>query len=247
MTTQLLLGWLWDDLTRTPSHIAFTIACVLLIVLNLIIVHSESRHSLLFGFIIIVVGLLEAFGFIYNETRSFWIFDSFGNFFFGIVVIIAVCTMMYYQFNITKGILNLISDEGGFYNKYELGYSSMIPGFIIIFIALLFGEQYGQIAAILFLLFQLYIVGATIYSTIVNNGSMSYAIFSVAVYIVNILGIIFLLCNFILPAIAYIVMMFFIKGGNDASCSNCRSYNDGYCYYRQKYVSSNSCCNKHES
>ena len=57
--------------------------------------------------------------------------------------------------------------------------------------------------------------------------------------------------SIVLFAVGFLILSvlwgFFHSGSSNCCCGNCRSYDDGYCHYRQRYVESNDYCNKWEA
>ena len=252
MITNLLfsLGWLWSDMTKTPSHVALTTAFFLIVLLCFLLNNNEYTSSsisiFLNGFLLIAIGCCEVYGHVAHHGDPTWILSSFGNFFFGMCVLFVAFLVMISQYHLTKGVLNGLSYAGDFENKYGSGFTSVIVAAIASVIASFFGGEATMIVGILFLVFQLYVVGLTIYSAINNNGNILYALFSIFIYLAGVVGIVFLFVHFLLPAIIAAILM--AIGNTKNTCSNCRSYNNGYCYYRNKTVSGGSeACGKYES
>lgn len=251
MTMNLLfsLGWLWSDMTKTPSHIALTTAFGMIVLLCLLSKDDEyissSTSVFLNGFLLIAIGCCEVFGHVAHSGDPTWILSSLGNFFFGMCVLFVAFFMMVSQYYLTRGVLNGLSYAGDFENKYGSGFISVVVAAIAAIIASFFGGEAAMIVGILFLVFQLYVVGLTIYSAITNNGNVLYALFSIIVYLAGVVGLVFLFVHFLLPAIFAAILM--AIGNAKNTCGNCRSYNNGYCYYRNQNVSGGSdACGKFE-
>jgi hypothetical protein len=243
------LGWLWNDMTKTPSHDALTTAFALIVLLYVLSNNDEYTSSatsvFLNGFILIAIGCCEVYGHVAHYGDPTWILDSFGNFFFGMCVLFVAFLMMISQYYLTRGVLNGLSYAGDFENKYGSGFTSVVVAAVAAIIASIFGGEAAMIVGILFLVFQLYIVGLTIYSAITNNGNVLYALFSIIIYLAGVVGLVFLFIHFLLPAIFAAILM--AIGNAKNTCSNCRSYNNGYCYYKNKSVSGGSeACGKFE-
>lgn len=251
MITNLLfsLGWLWSDMTRTPSHIALTTAFGLLVLLYILSHYDEYWSSpislFMNGFILIAIGCCEVYGHVAHHGHSTWILDSFGNFSFGMCVLFVAFLMMTSQYYNIRGVLNGLSYAGGFSNKYSSGFTSVVVAAIAAVIASFFGSGATMIVGIIFLVFQLYVVGLTIYSAIMDKGNVLYALFSIIVYLTGVVGLVFLFVHFILPAIIAGILMAIANSKN--KCGNCRSYSNGYCFYRKEFVSgSRDACRKFE-
>lgn len=249
MITNLLfsLGWLWNDMTKSPSHVALTVAFGLIILLYVLSNDDEYISSsisiFINGFLLIAIGCCEVYGHVTHHGDPTWILSSFGNFFFGMGVLFVAFFMMISQYHLTKGVLYGLSYAGDFENKYGSGFASVVVAAVAAVIASFFGGEATKIVGILFLVFQLYVVGLTIYSAITNNGNVLFALFSIIIYLVGIVGLVFLFIHFLLPAIIAAILM----ANSKDTCSNCRSYNNGYCYYRNEYVSGGSdACGKFE-
>lgn len=243
------IWWLFSDMTKSPSHIALTAAFVLMIILFNLLKNEEfmsgSNSLFIVGFMLIAVGGLEMFAHINFHDDPTWILGSFGNFFFGMIVFAAAFFMMYAQYHFTKNLLQGLSYAGTYNNKYNAGFSSVIVAAIAYLIVGFIDQQSVMYVIYAFFAFQLYVVGYAIYSTIDNDGDVAYALFSVVVYIACIGGLMFLFIHFIVSAIFAAILM--AIGSAKTSCSDCRSYRDGYCYYRKQYVSgSDNACNKYQ-
>lgn len=249
MNLLLSIGWLFSDMTKSPSHIALSIAFVLIIILFSLIKNEEfmsgSNSLFIVGLMLIAVGGLEMFAHINFHGDPTWILGSFGNFFFGMIVLAAAFFMMYAQYHFTKNLLQGLSYVGTYNNKYSAGFSSVIVATIAYLIVGLIDQQSLMYVIYAFFAFQLYVVGYAVYSAINNNGDVAYALFSVVVYITCIGGLMFLFIHFIVSAIFAAILM--AIGSAKTTCSDCRSYRGGYCHYRKQYVSGgDNACSRYQ-
>lgn len=156
MITNLLfsLGWLWSDMTKTPSHVALTTAFFLIVLLCILLNNNEYTSSsisiFLNGFLLIAIGCCEVYGHVAHHGDPTWILSSFGNFFFGMCVLFVAFLVMISQYHLTKGVLNGLSYAGDFENKYGSGFTSVIVAAIASVIASFFGGEATMIVGILF-------------------------------------------------------------------------------------------------
>lgn len=237
--TLLFLGWLWDDMTKSSSHIALTTALGLLVLLFLLMKSGNTFCRIMSGFVLVAVGCLEVYAHADHFIDSTWILHSLGNFFFGLVVFFVVYLMIRTQHIMSKTLLDDYSYYGGYENKYATGFKSAVIAGILIFVASFFGEKYVLFVAGAFALFQLYVIGVAIYSTIVNSGNAFYLLFSIVVYIASLAGLVFLFIHFLLPAVFAGILM--VIGNTETTPCECRTYDDGYCHLKNRYVSSEEC------
>ena len=160
------IEWLWDAMTKTTSHIAFTIAFGLIIILYVLIINEENASNLWRFFIscviLILVGCLEVYAQVVFQDDPTWFLSSFGNFVFGMIILFVAFLMMIGQYHMTRGILEGLSYLGDYNNKYDNGFKSIIVASVAAIIASFFGQQYAYIVGGIFLLFQFYIVGHTV-------------------------------------------------------------------------------------
>lgn len=92
-------------------------------------------------------------------------------------------------------------------------------------------------------------LGLLVYHNIKDGGSVPNLIYSLVLYVVGFAATLVTFLNF-LPMLIFALLAFFVLaifgGGRNRYCRNCRSYDCGYCHYRNRYVNPGDCCNKHQ-
>lgn len=225
MTSHLLfMEWLWADMTKSPSHVAYTVALFVLIIAAILtrkdLFEYSGANLFVSGTLLVVAGGAEAYGHLVHYGDPTWLLSSIGNFVFALGVLFVVMMMVVFQYMMTLGILNGLSYEGGFDNKYTQGYKSVVIGGIAIIICAFFSKELALAVAGAFLIYQLYVLGYAIYSAVREKGSVGYALFAIPVYLVSMAGILFLVLHFLMAAICVVVLYLFAKGSASRSTSS---------------------------
>ena len=213
----LASGSFIDDLTKTSSHTALT-AAFILIVLSVIaagINNTVGRVRLYIeAVVVIAVGALECYGVLTSRDNTGWMLSSLGNFFFAVGLIIAVVLMLVWQHGMLFGELDLLSDDGDFNHRYDWGFKSIFVAAIVALIAGIINEKYVNYVLCGLAVFQLWVIGYSIYSVIVRHGQVYDAILSIVVYIAGVAGFLCLFIHFIIPMI---ILFFFALSGKGRS------------------------------
>jgi len=223
----LFMEWLWMDMTKSPSHIAYTVALFVLIIAAILtrkdLFEYSGANLFVSGTLLVVAGGAEIYGHLVHYGDPTWLLESIGNFLFALGVLFVVMMMVVFQYMMTLGILNGLSCEGGFNNKYAQGYNSVVIGGIAIIICSFFSHELALVAAGLLLLYQLYVLVYAVYSAIREKGSVVYALFAIPVYLVSMAGILFLVIHFLIAAICMVALYLFAKGSSSRSTSSSHS------------------------
>ena len=216
MTSIMLYSWalLWADLTKTPSHSALTAACaiVLIVLLPVMSILAEGfdakRRTFCYviGLINILVAGLEIYSFAYrdNTTYGIWMFRNGGDFFFGLGVLFVVFMTASFQRLHIFGNLDLLSYEGRFENKWELGFKGLLYGIVVASLVYFFAGESGIFVVGALALFELWVILYPIYSLIKWGGNVLDAIFAIILYVVCLTGLVLLYAHFAIAALIII-------------------------------------------
>lgn len=127
----------------------------------------------------------------------------------------------------------------------------------------LYGGAYGVVAGIVSALWfesalrfilagiaitQVIQLGLLVYYNIKDRGSVPNLVYNLVLYVVGFVATLLTFFHF-LPMLIIALLVFFVLslfgGSKNRYCRNCRSYDCGYCHYRNRYVNPGDCCNKH--
>ena len=250
--------WIWNDLTKSPTHVALLVVFLLLGMAQFINKRHESpkpSRMLLNGLILSLVGGLEIFVYRSFTDYKWWMFTSFGNFIFWFVLAHIELLMIFEQTHLFRRTLVDLSYQGKFRNRYRFGLSATFLA-VVVYACLRMlprvcgwlGVPYhrpaplwGTIATGLFVLLQLYVLAATVRSVRLQQGDFRYAIVSMVVYLVGLAGYCCLLLHF--PLLVFVGVWLIVQTTAPV-CGNCRSFGPAYsfyhtsdyCHYHCKYV-----------
>lgn len=133
------------------------------------------------------------------------------------------------------------------YIDYRIGFYSIGIAIGLCIIGFFFFAPFIPIIIILFGIAQL----VQIVLIFTKNGNQwGYSIASTVFYLVGLVSFLITLAYFIpllIIALLVWIVLCILGSSSSSSCSGCRSYNNGYCYYRNEYVSSGGHCRKYES
>lgn len=133
--------------------------------------------------------------------------------------------------------------------NYQLGLMSIPIGFVCMIISGIFYEPALTYIVLIILLMQVIQVGCIVYYTISNSGNIFNMLYTIVLYIIGVLATTVALVHFLALLVVFLIgcLVVSVLGSSSRSCcGNCRSYSNGYCYYRQRNVSSSGYCNKYE-
>lgn len=177
----LSLSWLWADLTKSPHHICLSIAVLLVILWNIIrrFLPDSLLTTLFDALMLLSIGGFEIAGVIvFRSVNHYWYFQSLGNTFFSIGVVIVAFVIVISQFLRSSYVLEEISDEGGFENSYDIGNASVVVAIIAGLIVLFVAREYILWVLYAFVLFQAFIFVIMFVSVIRKGGSILLFLFS---------------------------------------------------------------------
>ena len=228
----------WENLVRTPHHVAYCVAfvCMVLIwLLSLYSRHDESvDSSVTISALLLITGCCEIYGAFGVREDMWWMF-RYDNLLFGLLFSAVVFFMTLLQFYAWKDNLETLSLEGGFINCYAQGRKSMILFVVAVVLEELLICHWAVLATVVlsFCLYQLYVIGVPLYSALKNKGSLVRAVLSVLVYLGTVAGLICFVVRFIVA----VLFVLFVAIPKEDYCETCNSYNNSYCYYRHMRVS----------
>lgn len=155
----------------------------------------------------------------------------------------------YYQLLLFSFLMVASSGHGGNSYDFRVGYIAWGVGLVAVIICNFFFKEYINFVIGAFAIAQLIQLGMIVYFALREKGKISYMLYTLLLYIVGSIATVVVLFSFLsLLIIVLLVLLVLSLFGNSTSacCGNCRTYNGGYCSYRQTSVSSNSYCNKHQ-
>lgn len=222
----MLLTGIFHDLTKTPAHVAQVMAfvlCVVAFVLRKRTIETNNRQeaekfSIVGSVVLIIVAVLEIFSYMVNRSDPTWILNSFGNFFFGVVVWIISCAIMYSQYHMTTASLSELMAQGRFSSAYGLGLPVMVLCCVVALVGLFFGPL-QVIALVAFIGFQVYVIVTTIMSVIKNKGNVGKAILALVLYLATMAGLFAQFMHFFVAGFFAFLAFFFLKDGVPAALS----------------------------
>lgn len=132
---------------------------------------------------------------------------------------------------------------------FYIGLRSVPIGIVVLLVCLWIFEDKVPYAIGGFLALQGLQIGRLIYLSIKNRSGVGNTLFSLLLFLVGMIGCLILLLHFIGLLIVVLIVYILLKAfchSTDACCANCRTYSNGYCHYRQEYVSSGGRCDQHE-
>lgn len=139
--------------------------------------------------------------------------------------------------------------HGGRTIDFRLGVYGWGIGVIAVIISVIFFKEYLDIVLWCVLGIQFIQIALLVYRNIKDDGNWLNLIYTIVLYVAGSIVTLITLFHFlpllIVVLLGYVALCIFSSSG-DARCANCRSYNNGYCYYRQMSVSSGDYCSCHQ-
>ncbi|MCH5221038.1 MAG: hypothetical protein J1F05_01740 [Muribaculaceae bacterium] len=228
----------FNTFVSSQSNVMFIVAAVLLLITHF--AEKNGVNVLVVSLLLIAVGAAEIYGKLVNDYDPTSILDSWSQFFFGLLVFVVLLGVVFFQYGYTMLVVDKLSDYGNFTNKYRSFTIVTIIAIVAFIIAEICKEKYVEYVLLVYGICVAYILLYSIYSAIKNKGNILYAVLSTIVFAVMACGILFICMQYIL----LFIVVIFLMARTPSRCDSCRSYSDGYCYYRNKYVEPGNSCNK---
>ena len=133
---------------------------------------------------------------------------------------------------------------------FRLGLYGWGIGIIAAVISVIFFDEYLYIVLWCVLGIQFLQIALLVYNNIQDGGNWLNLVYTIVFYVVGSIATLITLFHFlpllVVVLIGYAILCFFSSSSGSARCANCRSYNNGYCYYKQISVSSGDYCSCHQ-
>lgn len=160
-----------------------------------------------------------------------------------------LCVMQCKSF---KSLLIACDWYGDRTHNVSVGILGWIAGLVVFFVFLFFWKEYIDWVVAGVLLTQVIQLCVYVYYNINDEGSWGNLALTILFYIIGSVATVVTLIHFlglmIIVLIGLLVLAIFgHSSSGPARCSNCVTYDRGYCSYRRESVSSDDCCNKHIS
>lgn len=253
----------WQELidmaSKTDSLIWFYISCALGLVMACIgwLYKSDSDNfkDSAAGFyissaIFLALCISEVIYFVtYKGDKTWFCSPDKVGWIWTIINFILFAILLFHQV-ISFVCLNYASCYHGKRNiDFRLGVYGWAIGIIAAIISVIFFKEYLHIVLWCVLGIQFIQIALLVYNNIRDDGSWINLIYTIVLYVVGSIATLITLFHFlpllIVVLIGYAILCFFSSSGS-ARCANCRSYNNGYCYYKQISVSSGDYCSCHQ-
>lgn len=133
---------------------------------------------------------------------------------------------------------------------FRLGVYGWGIGILAAIISTIFFKEYLSIVLWCMLGVQFLQLALLVYNNIRDGGSWINLAYTIVFYVVGSIATLITLFHFlpllIVVLIGYVILSIFSSSSGSARCGNCRSYNNGYCYYRGFSASSGDYCSCHQ-
>lgn len=237
-----------NDLKSTIVYIILGLTAIAFLIRKIKTVEEAEGGTLVFSYLILLsICALELYYFIglggdtwfCSPNTVGWIWTIINFFIFGGVLFIQILFFL----DVLAGL-----QYNSRYIDYRTGFYSIGIAAALCILGYFFFEEHLYIVGIALGIAQL----VQIFFIFRENGTsyLGYSLASTLLYLVATAATLITLIHFIMllivAIIAWVVLMA-IGSSSGRTCSSCRSYDsNGYCHYRQRYVSSGSSCNKYE-